>query len=283
VTIHEAISRHEPNLRAGGIEMPLVELEWMLAHLLDIRRGELSVNDARKLTQPEAAQLACWVAERSRRVPLQHLLGTADFHEIRLRSDQRALIPRPETEMLVERAIDFLRAKDTPRVLDIGTGSGCIAISVATACLNGEVEALDVSEDALALARENAIDAGVADRLQFLKADCRYNLPTGPFDLVVSNPPYIPTKEIDGLQPEVRDHDPHLALDGGADGLDFYRVLVANTAAILRQNGRLMLEMGHEQSPAVCALLETHRWSSIQVHEDLAGIPRIVIATPANS
>ena len=280
MTISEAITWHEPSLRATGIESARVDMEWMLVHLLDSSRSQLHVETGRILTSSEQRQLQKLVEQRGQRIPLQHLLGEVDFHGLRLQVDGRALVPRPETELLAEVSIEILGKEAAPRVLDIGTGSGCLAISIAVACSTAHVDALDISADALTLARENAIRHQVADRILCLKGDGRESLSAGPYHVIVSNPPYIPTGDLEGLQPEVRNHDPRLALDGGPDGLEFYRALAVNSAASLHPGGRLLLEVGDNQATAVDELFTDSNWRIKRVLDDLAGIPRIVIATP---
>ena len=280
VTISEAIARHESSLRKAGIESARVDMEWMLVHLLDLSRSKLQLETGRILTLSEQRQLQNLVEQRGQRIPLQHLLGEVDFHGLRLQVDGRALVPRPETELLAEAAIEILGKEVAPRVLDIGTGSGCLAISIAVASSTAHIDALDISADALALARENAIYHQVADRILYMKGDGRELLPSGPYHVIVSNPPYIPTGDLGGLQPEVRDHDPRLALDGGPDGLEFYRALVGNSVASLHSGGRLLLEVGDNQATAVGELLTDCSWKIEQILDDLAGTPRIVIATP---
>ena len=280
VTIGEAIARHEAGLRAAGIESARVDLEWMLVHMLDLSRSRLQLETDRILTSSEQRQLQKLVGQRGQRIPLQHLLGEVDFHGLCLQVDSRALVPRPETELLAEAAIEILGKEGAPSVLDIGTGSGCLAVSIAVACPAAHIDALDISADALALARENAIRHQVADRILCLKGDGRERLPAGPYHVIVSNPPYISTAELEGLQPEVRNHDPRLALDGGSDGLDFYRALAMNSATSLHPGGWLLLEVGDNQATAVIELFTDSNWRIKQVLEDLAGIPRIVIATP---
>ena len=280
VTINEAIARHESSLRGAGIESARVDMEWMLVHLLGLSRSQLQLETSRILTSSEQRQLQQLVEQRGQRIPLQHLLGEVDFHGLRLQVDGRALVPRPETELLAEAAIEILGKEAASSVLDIGTGSGCLAISIAVACSTAHIDALDISADALVLARENAIRHQVADRILCFKGDGREPLPAGPYHVIVSNPPYIPTGDLGGLQPEVRDHDPRLALDGGPDGLEFYRALAVNSAASLRPGGRLLLEVGDHQATAVGELFTDCRWRIEQILEDLAGISRIVIATP---
>jgi release factor glutamine methyltransferase len=191
------------------------------------------------------------------------------------------LVPRPETELLAEEAWKFLSSLNShpPTILDFGTGSGCLALAIAVKCPSAMVHAIDISGAALALARQNALRLGLAERVLFHEGDGFNALPAGmSFKLVVSNPPYIPSAEIETLQPEVRDHDPRPALDGGEDGLDFYRRLAAEAGPRLETGGRLMLEHGDGQSGAVSELLTQHGWTVENALKDYSGRGRILIA-----
>jgi release factor glutamine methyltransferase len=200
-------------------------------------------------------------------------------HELKV--DARALVPRPETERVAELAWERLAkaAGESPAVLDFGTGSGCLAIELALRCPSAEVHALDLSSEALALARENASAQGVGDRIQFHAGDGFGAVPPGLcFDMVVANPPYIPTGEIGGLEPEVRDHDPRMALDGGADGLAVSRRIAADGLARMRRGGVLLLEFGDGQAPALEAIFLAENWVVESVVADYSGRPRILVA-----
>jgi release factor glutamine methyltransferase len=199
------------------------------------------------------------------------------------------LVPRPETETLASLAIDRARALgDGPlRILDFGTGSGCLAIALASRLPAAMVDAIDISPAALEVARDNATRAGVADRIRFLEGDGFAALPTGEsggdredggIDLIVSNPQYIPTAVITGLDPEVRDHDPRMALDGGEDGLDFYRRLAAEASGRLRPRGWLLAEFGDGQGPAIRDLMTGAGWGPSRLEKDLSGRERVIIA-----
>jgi release factor glutamine methyltransferase len=197
--------------------------------------------------------------------------------------NRNVLIPRPETELLAEKAWKLLAALEQngspPAVADVGTGSGCLAITLAAKCPTAKLDGLDISADALEVAAGNAARLGVAGRIDFYQSDLFGGIPPGRrFDLVVTNPPYIPTGDIPGLQAEVRDWDPSLALDGGADGLGFYRRLAAETPAHLKSGGVLMAEVGDDQADDVGRCFEQQQWSIDEFVKDLAGKPRIVIA-----
>jgi release factor glutamine methyltransferase len=244
-------------------------------------RMKLYLNFDRVLAGPELETLRGMVRRRGEREPLQHIIGTAAFCGLELAVNRDVLIPRPETELLAEEAGKFLAALpgESAAVLDFGTGSGCLALFLAAKCPAARVEALDVSEAALRVAQENAVRLGLAGRVLFHLGDGFAALPDSRrFALIVSNPPYIPRAEIETLEPEVRDHDPRLALDGGPDGLDFYRRLGAEAGAYLEAGGGLMLELGHGQAGAVAALLTEQGWTVGRVLKDYSGHERILIA-----
>jgi release factor glutamine methyltransferase len=228
VTVLEVIQRSSEFLARKGVESPRLQIELLLAHVLQMPRMKLYLNFERPLTEPELDTLRGLVKRRSEREPLQHIVGSTSFCGFDIAVSRDALIPRPETELLAERAVEFLTTFDSQSatVLDFGTGSGCVAISLAKKRPTVTVHALDVSDAALQVARQNAARHEAGERIRFHSGDGFAALPSGvAFDLIVSNPPYIPSAEIRDLEPEVRDFDPSLALDGGADGLDFYRRL----------------------------------------------------------
>ena len=286
MNVAEVIGRGAGVLAAAGVEQARLESEWLLAHVLAVPRLALVVEGTRDVAEQELRAFESLVAERAKRRPLQHLVGSVSFCGLELAVNSHVLIPRPETELLAERAWEFVRTLATPErapvVLDFGTGSGCLAIAVAVKCPKALVHAVDVSAVALAVARANAARNGVAAGVCFYLGDGFAALPRGlRFDLVVSNPPYIPTGELAALQPEVREHDPRLALDGGADGLDFYRRLATEAHEFLQPHGRMMLEFGDGQGAALRGIFGVAPWRVEAVLPDLSGRERILIAALA--
>ena len=286
MTVLEVIRRSSEFLARKGVESPRLQVELLLEKTLGMPRLKLYLNHELVLMEAQLAVMRELVARRGAREPLQHLTGATSFCGFEIAVGPEVLVPRPETELLAELAWQHLQdrvsrapAGFAPRVLDFGTGSGCLAIAIAGKCPSAVVDALDCSEAALARARENAAKNQVAERVALHAGDGFAALPPGRlFDLIVSNPPYIPTAEIEGLQPEVRDHDPRQALDGGPDGLDFYRRLAREAAEFLAAEGRLMMEIGDGQEAGVARLLEEADWEVESVRRDDAGRPRIVIA-----
>jgi release factor glutamine methyltransferase len=275
------IQRSTDFLAKKGVDSPRLQTEWLLASVLQVPRLNLYLNFDRKLSDTELDAIRELVRRRGDREPLQHILGTASFCGLEIKVGPQVLVPRPETELLAEHAWQHLTtcAASRPEALDFGTGSGCIAIALALKCSAAGIHALDVSLDALAIALANATTNGVVDRIRFHSGDGFSALAENlAYDLIVSNPPYIPSAEIDTLPPEVRDHDPRLALDGGQDGLDFYRRLAAEAAGFLRPQGRMMLEFGDGQAEQVRELLVQYNWIVESVEADYSGKQRILTA-----
>ena len=275
VPLLEVLRGTERYLADRGVENPRLNAEHLLAHALGLKRMELYLQFDRALTEAERAPLRDLVKRRGAREPLQHVLGTAEFHGRTFLSDKRALVPRPETEQLVELALEFAKNKSAATLLDIGTGSGVIALTIALEIPSATVHASDLSPDALALAAENAARHALNDRLAFHPADL---LPPGntKFDLIIANLPYIPSDEIPSLSPEVR-HDPRTALDGGPDGLDLIRRLIDTAPDRLAPGGALLLEIGLGQADAVNTLLSARKFRDISVRPDYQNIPRFAV------
>ena len=283
MTAAEALQTATTTLATAGVEAPRVDTEWLLAHVLDCPRAELALRHSNILTDAQQTEWDALIAQRAERIPLQHLLGSAVFCGLEMEVNDHVLVPRPETELLAEQAWGFLSGLPSSTVLDFGTGSGCLAIVVAAHCLGARAMALDISSEALVVARANAERHGVAAHIEFHEGDGREGLPgEDAFDLVLANPPYIPTGDLLALQTEVREHDPALALDGGVDGLEFHRALAKLVLPRLKPTGRLMLEVGDGQAEAVAVLLAEAGWGECDLLPDLNKVLRIVIASPAN-
>jgi len=286
VTVLEIIQRGAEYLTQKGVESPRLQVELLLSRVLGMPRLKLYLEFERQLTPQVVDTLRELVKRRGQREPLQHLIGTVSFCGLELVVNPSVLIPRPETELLAEHAWSYLNSPPVPfaappQVLDFGTGSGCLAIVLAEKCPPARIWALDISPEALAVARENAGRHFMAQRIQFVEGDGFAALPAGlKFDLIVANPPYIPASEIAKLEPEVRDHDPRQALDGGADGLDFYRRLAVETPAWLQPDGRLMMEFGDGQADALEILFVPPAWTT-RAEKDFSGRLRYLIAQHA--
>ena len=247
-----------------------LDAELLLAHTLGRHRIELYTDFDRPLSSQELDAYREVVARRARHEPVAYILGEWGFRRLTLNVDRRALIPRPETEIVVERALLHLAGLDAPAVLDVGTGTGAIALALADEHPGARVTAIDVSADALALARENAERTGLA--IELLEHDVAGGLPGGPYDLVVSNPPYVERSELETLMPDVRDYEPHVALVG--DGIP--EQIARAAVDVLRAGGHLVLEVGDGQALATAAMLGGLGYADVATTPDLTGRDRVV-------
>lgn len=285
MTVLEGIQKSAEFLAKKSIESPRLQAELLLAHVLGLERMKLYLNFERPLAPAEVDRFRDLIRRRGQREPLQHIVGSTSFCGLELAVNRQVLVPRPETELLAEAGWKFLSTLNSQpstcpsTALDFGTGSGCLAIALAVKSPGARVHALDLSADALEIAKQNAARLQVLQRIQFVCGDGFAALPDGSrFDLIISNPPYVATAEIESLAPEVRDYDPRSALDGGADGLDFYRRFAAEARPFLRTGGRLMLEFGDGQADAIKAIFETQNWIVESVLADYTQRPRILTA-----
>lgn len=266
-------------LGGKGLDEPRLNAELLLSGALDVRRLDLYLQFDRPLTDEEIATFKAALLRRARREPLQYIAGHADFRQLRLRVDPRVLIPRPETELLVGEVLRWASARGASTAVDVGTGSGAIALSLATEGAFSRIVATDISEPALALARENLEAIRPPTPVEMRHGSLLEPLRGERFDVIVSNPPYIGEPERDSLDAEVRDFEPATALFSGEDGLDAVRAIVRGAADHLHGGGLLALEIGVTQGAAVAGLIrETRRFAEPVVRQDLAGRDRIVIA-----
>lgn len=285
-TVRAALKGAIERLGRAGVDSPVHDAEFLMTHLLKIKRHEMFLNPERALTETEAALFASFVERRSRREPAQLITGECEFRGLTFRVTGDVLIPRPETEILVDEALKKAAAfTDTaaPCAIDLCTGSGCIAVTFASEAPRWRVFAADISAVALAIARENAGANGVAGRIEFLEGDLFAPLRGARAHLILSNPPYVSDPEMTELEPEVARWEPAGALRGGPDGLDFYRRIVAGAAEHLLPGGYLILEIGWAQARAVRGLLEKEAvFTDVEVRKDYAGIERVVVARAAS-
>jgi len=268
-------------LQTKSVDAPRLCAEKLLAHVLGCDRIDLYTGFDKPVGDDKLGAFRELVRRRAAREPIQHLIGKTEFWSVDIRCDARALVPRPETELLVEAALDLLCETETPKIADIGTGTGCIAIAIALELPKATIVASDCSAEALELAGENIRAHELSSRISLLAGDLvapfLENGMKGAFDLVVSNPPYVTSAEMSALQPEVRDHDPAMALCGGEHGLDLIRRLLHETPPVLRADGSIILEIGDGQSEAARRLMDGTAWMVTKVLPDHAGVERIIV------
>ena len=281
--IKELIPIGEKILNNAGIEDNVHEVEALLGVVISFDRQKIFMNWTYEVDDAHCETFFDLVHKRASGEPLQYITGEQYFYGHRISVDPSVLIPRPETELLVEKAISYLGSHDKARLaLDLCTGSGAIAISIAKACPRIAVTATDDSEQALSVARKNAQALGVNGRIEFVKSNLFESIKTGAFgkkyDLIVTNPPYIKTGDLANLQIEIRDYEPMHALDGGEDGLDFYRRIAKGAIACMRKGACLMAEIGHDQANEASSIFEKAGFRNIEVFRDLAGLDRIITA-----
>jgi release factor glutamine methyltransferase len=269
-TLAEVLRRSADRLGEAGSETPRLDAELLLGKALGLRRTELYLQLDRTLADDELADAGALVARRARREPLQYVLGEWGFRRLTLTVDRRALIPRPETEIVVERCLALLAGREQAAVLDVGTGSGAIALALADELPGSRVTGIDVSGDALELARENAARTGLSVDLR--RHDLFDGLPAGPWDLVVANPPYVAESERDDLAPEVVEWEPAAALFGS----EHTAAVAEGAARVLADGGALVLEVGDGRAGHAAALLQSLGYGDVRVTPDLAGRDRVV-------
>jgi release factor glutamine methyltransferase len=259
---------------AAVSQNPRRDAELLLAHALGWDQAALLTHPEHILTPTEADRFESMLSRREACEPMQYILGSQEFFGLRFEVSPAVLIPRPETEHLVEAVLDLFGGNSAPRIVDVGTGSGAIAIALAHAMPAARITAVDCSPAALAIAQHNALQHGVTERVTFLQADLLGSVQEKDFDAVVSNPPYIANEE--ALEPQVFNYEPHTALYAGPTGLEIYERLIPQARAALKPDGWLMMEIGHGQQAALESLL--YGWDAINFVSDLQGIPRVVLA-----
>ncbi len=285
LNIREILKKGDTALETSKTQTPFLDAQVLLCNVINENRLYLYTNPDRILTEEEVSIYFELIKKRIAGVPVQYLIKKQEFMGLDFYVEKGVLIPRPDTEVLVESVIEHLskkQAENNQVIADLGTGSGAIAVSLAKYVPNILVYAVDISEKALKICAKNAQTNGVSNRIKFLKGDLFEPLKAqklhGNLDVLVSNPPYIPQDDINKLQIEVAKYEPRLALDGGEDGLDFYRKIVENAPLFLKNEGLIALEVGHDQADTVCQMLQGKRcYQEIKKIKDLSGIERVVL------
>lgn len=267
-------------LEAAGVDTPVLDARLLLEAGAGVGRLDIITEPRRVLSDAQVAAVEALTRRRETREPISHILGRRAFWSLDLAVTPDVLTPRPETELLVDVALEMFAPDASARVLDLGVGSGAILLAVLTERPNATGVGVDASGAALAVARHNAEALGLSARLELQHGDWCGGV-EGPFDLVLSNPPYIPSQEIAGLEPEVALHEPRLALDGGEDGLDAYRAILAGLPRLLAQNGGFAVEVGRGQAGKVEALARAQGLIAATTRMDLQGVPRVVMGKRA--
>ena len=282
VTIADALREASATLRASGVREARRDAGVLLAHATARDRAFLIAHADEELTTEQLASFRASVERRGAGEPLQYITGRQEFYGLEFEVNPAVLIPRPETELLVETALEILGETTSPLVCDVGTGSGCVAVSILHARTDARAFALDISHAALRVAAANAARHSVIERTTLLVSDCFDALRTDEhretrFDLVASNPPYVAEDELASLQREVSEHEPRAALTPGGDGLSVIRRLINDAPRFLKPRGHLVFEIGFGQSERVAALIDARTWTLLDVRRDLQGIPRTVV------
>lgn len=274
--LQEMIRRAQLQLTQAGVDNPILDTRLLFAHALGCDRAALTANPERLLSDDEIATLSALITRRANREPVGRILGTREFWGLPFCLNEATLEPRPDSETLIEAALNCTKMTGAPHsILDLGTGTGCLLLALLHEWPHATGLGIDQSECACRQAEENAQRLGLEDRASFLQSDWFSNV-TNRFDMIVSNPPYIPDADIDFLQPEVKVFDPLAALDGGADGLDPYRIIIPMLKNFLPPSGHVLFEVGAGQAGDVAHLMEISGFKNIQTHKDLGGIDRVV-------
>jgi release factor glutamine methyltransferase len=281
--IIELINWTTDYLDEKGFPSPRTDIEWLLTAVLDCSRMQLYADFQKPLTPSELAQFKSLLKQRLEHKPVQYIIGETEFMGMPFKVDERVLIPRPETEILVEHAVDWLRKQpqDSRNALDIGTGSGCIAVSIAALVTEANIIATDISEDALHIAKQNAELNEVTENIVFLQYNILEADPQNiPFNLIVSNPPYIGHQDSEMVQKDVLDYEPDIALFAGGEGLLFYEHFATRAADWLDEGGQIMLEIGGDhQVDSVTQIFQNNRWKNVRIIKDYNQRGRILAAT----
>jgi release factor glutamine methyltransferase len=278
ITVLEAINLSTQYLEKKGVESARLNAELLLAHILNCKRLNLYLMFDKPLNESELNIYREYIYRRGKREPLQYIIGYTEFYNVRIKTDSRALIPRPETELLVETVLEFYKDKTDISFLDIGTGTGCITISLLKNLKGSEALAIDISEKSLELAKENLLLNNLENscKLLYFNALCNNYRTLGEFDFIVSNPPYVSKDDFENLLPELKNYEPKVALTDNEDGLKFYKAIIKNSFFILKKNGKLFLEINPSMASLITDLMKDYNYIDINLKKDFNNHYRII-------
>jgi release factor glutamine methyltransferase len=277
-TLVKAWTGAQQRLKAAGVDSPAIDARLLLEAATGATRADILTDPHRELSHDQADLLDEWLARREKREPVARILGRKGFWKLLLNLTDAVLVPRPETECIVDMILKQTEAGEAFQMADLGVGSGAILLSVLSERPAARGVGTDISEEALAVARDNAGNIGIDNRAAFLRTSWGSGLADASFDFVASNPPYIRSSVIPTLDPEVYNHDPHLALDGGESGLDAYEALAPEIFRLLKPGGRALLEIGFDQAAEVENLMKNEGFADVTTYLDLSNLPRVVVA-----
>ena len=278
LTVLESIKLSTEYLQSKGIESPRINAELLLANILNCKRLDIYLKFDQPLKEDEIKIYQEYIRRRGKFEPLQYIIGSVEFFGLEFKVNKSVLIPRPETEILVETVISSVPKEELVKILDIGTGSGNIAISLAKSLLNTKITAIDNSPEALGIAKENAKLNSVEERIEFVNESILMdnNYSTKKYDIIVSNPPYVPASEFQNLQPELKVYEPRIALTDENDGFSFFRIISSKSKSILKEKGKLFFEVGKDQFQKVEEILNENNFKNITVKKDYQNIERVI-------
>ena len=278
ITVLEAIKLSTDYLEKKSVESPRANAEILLAEVLNCKRLELYLSFDKPLKEDELNRYREFIRKRGLRIPLQYIIGYVDFFGLKLIVNQNVLIPRPETELLVEKIINDISSRENVRILDIGSGSGNISIALSKNIKYSNVLGIDINEKALEVAKQNAENNLVQDNIEFMKFDIKADDITklGKFDIIVSNPPYVSSSDYQNLEPELKDYEPNEALTDNSDGISFYKKIISSSKILLKNDGKIYFEIGQDQYKEIFDLMEETDFCKIKIIKDYSGIERII-------
>jgi len=277
-TIKTLLTNIKEQFTAQGIENPVLDARLVMQEVLNITHEEILLNNNRVITANESKALSILVSRRLKREPISRILGKRAFWKHEFKLSDKTLDPRPDSETIIQSVISSFNKNDELNILDLGTGTGCLLLSILNEFPNSKGVGVDISSGAIDIAKENAKEIGISKKVNFIDSDWKNMELNNSFNVIISNPPYIENSEIESLEPEVKNFDPYLALAGGNDGLDSYKEIIKILPKLLKKDGKIFFEIGYNQEVPVKEMLAHNGFSVIEVTQDLAGISRCIVA-----